>query len=83
MPLAIFAMVLAVAGATIIASAHTPSFTWLCHSPFSGLKNSVKTGFCESVANVSGATNCFAAGVITTFTLAPSFTSKRVRFAAL
>ena len=64
MPFANFASVVAVQGATTIASAHKPSSTWLFQ--LSSEIISVKTGFLESVERVSGVIKCLAASVIKT-----------------
>ena len=77
-PFAIFPIVAAVQGATSIASAHNPNFTWLFHVPSRCEKNSLITGFCVSAESVMGVMNSFPAGVITTCTSAPLFTSSRI-----
>jgi hypothetical protein len=53
-PAAIFAMVLAVAGAIRIRSAHRPRSIWLFQLPSPGLKKSVRTGFLDKVDRVRG-----------------------------
>ncbi len=78
-PLAILAMVDAVAGAIIIASAHSPRSTWLCHSPVLAVKNSLTTGLPLNADMVTGVMNSLAAGVMTTCTSAPALTSNRKR----
>ncbi len=83
MPWAIFDSVLAVAGATSIRSAHSPSETWEFQAPFSGSKNSTRMGRFESVAMVSGVMNSLASAVITTCTSAPAVRSRRQSTAAL
>ncbi len=83
MPCAIFASVLAVAGAIRNKSAHVPKSIWLFQSPLSGSKKSIRMGLFDRVAMVSGVMNSFARGVITTWTSAPCFTSNLVMVAAL
>jgi len=83
MPLAIFARVFALAGATTNRSAQIPRSTWLDHSPLSLSKRSTITGLPESVARVRGVMNSVATGVIITLTLAPSLTINLTRKAAL
>ena len=85
MPLAILDIVFAVAGAMINKFAQRPNSTWLFHWAFSSSSfvNEEKTSFFESVESVKGVTNSFADGVITTFTLAPLFTSNRTKNADL
>ena len=78
-PLAILAMVHAVAGATIMASAHRPRSTWLCHSPVLAVKKSQITGLPLRAESVTGVINSLPEGVITTCTSAPAFTSSRRR----
>src|SRR5688572_6284084 len=74
-PLAILARVLQLKGATTITSAQRPNITWFDQDSL--LTSSVMTAFLDNVARVSGDTNAEAAGVITTFTSAPAFTSRR------
>ena len=74
-PLAAFAMILAVAGATTIRSLFLRRE--ICGSRILGSHISSATGFPLSVSNVSGPTNCAAALVIMTSTSAPAFTSRR------
>ncbi len=76
-PLAILAMVEAVAGAITMASAQRPRSTWLCHSPVLAVKNSLITGFPLSEDSVTGVMNCLPLGVITTCTSAPALTKRR------
>ena len=76
-PLAIFAIVEAVAGAITIASAHRPKSTWLFHEPVLAVKNSLITGRPLSAESVTGVINSFPEGVITTCTSAPAFTKRR------
>src|SRR5689334_17751845 len=76
-PLAIFARVLQLNGATTITSAQRPSITWFDHDSL--LASSVITVFFDNVDRVRGETKAAAAGVITTFTLAPAFTSRRTK----
>lgn len=83
MPLAIFPMVEAVAGAMIMASAHCPRATWLCQVPSRCAKKSEITGFEVSADSVIGVMNSFPAGVITTCTSAPAFISRRMSVQAL
>src|SRR3569833_669395 len=78
-PLAIFVLVLALAGATRNRSPQRPSSTWLFHSPVSGTEYSTNTGFLESVESVSGVIKLEASGVIATFTSAPALTSRRTK----
>ena len=80
-PFAILASVLQLKGATSIRSAHLPSKTWFDHEPSEN--SSLITGFFETVESVSGVTKSFAAGVMITFTSAPSFTSNRTISGAL
>src|ERR1041384_6905035 len=74
-------MTLAVAGGISITSAHCPSS--MCHVPASiepddSSENVPTTTFSpESVERASGATNCFAASVITMRTAAPDFLNSR------
>ena len=71
-----FAMVFADAGAMTIISAHSLILMWLCSFAQDSFVSS-STLFDESVSNVRGVMNFFAAGVITTFTSAPAFTKYR------
>ncbi len=82
-PVAILAIVDAVAGATTIASAQSPKSTWLFHWPVLAVKNSVITGLPLSVDKVTGEINSLALGVIITCTSAPAFTKRRVSTADL
>ena len=82
-PVAIFAMVEAVAGATTIASAQRPKSTWLFQEPSRELKNSVITGLRVKVLSVTGVINSLPAGVITTWTSWPALTNKRMSEQAL
>ncbi len=82
-PFAILAMVLADAGAITRASAHKPSSTWLFHWPVLSFTKSINTGFLERVERVSGVMNSLEEGVIITLTLAPAFTSNRIKNADL
>ena len=77
-PVAILPIVAAVQGAMSMASAHRPSFTWLCHVPSRCEKNSLTTGFCVSADSVMGVMNSFPAGVMTTCTSAPRLISSRM-----
>ena len=58
-------------------SAHSASSTWLFQVGllFFAVVNSEKTSFFETVDKVSGVTNSFDEGVITTFTFDLSLTS--------
>src|SRR5215813_8389194 len=82
-PYAIFAMVLAEAGAMINISAHEASSTWLSHSPVLASKPSTLTGFFDKTDKVRGVIKSQAEGVITTFTCAPSLMRRRVSKADL
>ena len=74
-PFAIFPNVEAVQGAINIASAHKPSLTCEFQVPSRCEKNSLTTGFWVSVDRVMGVMNSLPAGVMTTCTSAPAFTS--------
>ena len=72
-------MVFAVAGATIIASAHNPNSTWLFHSPeSSSFVKSLKTGFLDKVESVNGVIKSSEASVIITLTEAPALINNRM-----
>ena len=82
-PIANFAIVLAVAGATTITSAPKASATWsMFKSEFDSNRPTV-TGRCVSASNVVGPTNSDAPDVITTSTCAPLCTNLLARSAAL
>ena len=78
MPLAILPRVEAVQGAMSMASAHSPRSTCEFHVPSLCAKNSLITGLWVSADSVIGVINSFPAGVITTCTSAPAFTSPRI-----
>ena len=75
MPCAIFPSVLAVQGATTIASAHKPRSTCEFHVPSRCEKNSLMTGLWVRAESVIGVINSLPAGVMTTCTSAPRFMS--------
>ena len=77
-PLAILPRVEAVQGAISMASAHSPRSTCEFHVPSLWAKNSLITGLWVSADSVIGVINSFPAGVITTCTSAPAFTSPRI-----
>src|SRR5574344_780370 len=78
MPFAILPRLLAVQGAISMASAHSPSVTWLCHVPSRCEKKSLMTGLDVRADNVIGVINSLPAGVMTTCTSAPFFISNRM-----
>jgi len=82
-PLAIAPSQCAVAGATTIASAESP--TTMCPMRPSGRRSSSSdsTGWRERAANVSGPTNFVADGESSTTTSAPSAVSRRSSSTAL
>ena len=82
-PAASCASTLAVAGAMTIASAPSASSTCaICWSSSRAITSST-TGRWVSEAKVSGVTNCAAAGVMATSTMAPRSASRRTRLTAL
>ena len=83
MPFAILPNVDAVHGAMTMASAQSPSSTWLFHEPSRLEKNSLITGFEVRVESVTGVINSLPAGVITTCTSAPALMNKRISEHAL
>ena len=78
MPLAIFPIVEAVAGAISKRSAHTPKSPWLCHVPSLAEKNSLMPGFPVRADYVTGVINSFPAGVMAICTSAPFILKARV-----
>ena len=82
-PWAIFPMVLAVAGAMIIASAQRPKSTWLFHVPSRWAKKSLITGLLVNAERVIGVMNSLPAGVMTTCTSALFLTRALMSIAAL
>ena len=79
MPLAIFAIVLAVAGAIMYKSAQSANSTWFVQRPDSLFQNSMETGFSDNVETTRGLIKSEAEGVITHLTSAPWFFNKRMR----
>ena len=82
-PAAIRARICALAGATTIRSAARDSSIWPIAASSVRLKRSSRIGCPLSVAADKGDTNCWAAAVITTRTVAPRSLSRRINSSAL